>query len=181
MLEDALERSLRLAAGMDSRGYGRTGTATRASRRLTAALLLLGMIGLCAGAYGLLDATAPRFLGVPTIALGAALCSLGLAIGGRRVRRTAYRPDPWLWPEWVVAGGGVCCAALMFVSLGYQAADLNPSLSPLAWPTLPLLPTVGILLAGAAALAAPVPLRAGGNASPSAPVVVAPGREEVAA
>ena len=29
VLEDALDRSLRLAAAMDSRGYGRTGTATR--------------------------------------------------------------------------------------------------------------------------------------------------------
>jgi energy-coupling factor transport system permease protein len=181
VLEDALERSLRLAAGMDARGYGRTGTATRTSRRLTAALLLLGMIGLCAGAYGLLDATAPQLLGLPTIAVGAALCCLGLAIGGRRVRRTAYRPDPWLWPEWVVAGGGVCCAALMFVSLGYKAADLNPSLAPLAWPTLPLLPTFGILLAGAAALAAPVPLRARVSKQPSTPVVAAPDREEVPA
>ena len=37
VLEDALERSLRLAAAMDSRGYGRTGTATRRSRRVTGA------------------------------------------------------------------------------------------------------------------------------------------------
>ncbi len=59
VLEDALERSLRLAAAMDSRGYGRAGTATPRSRRATGALMLLGMCGLCAGAYGLLDATAP--------------------------------------------------------------------------------------------------------------------------
>lgn len=178
VLEDALERSLRLAAGMDARGYGRTGSATRGSRRLTATLLLLGMVGLCAGGYGLLDGTAPRLLGVPTIALGALLCCLGLAAGSRRVRRTAYRPDPWLWPEWVVSGGGVCCAALMFVSLGYSAADLNPSLAPLAWPTLPLLPVFGIVLAGAAALAAPVPPRSR-PAAPRASDV--PVREEVPA
>ena len=102
--------------------------ATRRSRRLTAALLLLGMLGLCVGAYGLLDGTAPRLLGLPTLALGALLCCRGLALGGRRVRRTGYRPDPWLRPEWVVAGCGVCCAALLIVSLGYDAADLNPSL-----------------------------------------------------
>ena len=171
VLEDALERSMRLAAGMDARGYGRTGTATRASRRVTAALLLVGMGGLCAGVYGLLDATAPRLLGLPTIALGAGLCCLGLLTGSRRVRRTAYRPDPWLWPEWVVSGGGVLCAALMFVSLGYRADDLNPFLAPLAWPTLPLLPTLGILLAGAAALAAPVPAR--GRVLPAAAAATA--------
>jgi energy-coupling factor transport system permease protein len=179
VFEDALERSLRLAAGMDARGYGRTGTATRGSRRLTAALLLLGMLGLCAGAYGLLDAAAPRPLGLPTVALGALLCCLGLAAGSRRVRRTAYRPDPWLWPEWVVSGGGMCCAALMFASLGYRAADLNPLFTPLAWPALPLLPTAGILLAGLAALAAPQPPRRRAVVGSADTVAVA--REEVPA
>ncbi len=159
VLEDALERSLRLAAGMDSRGYGRTGSATRGSRRLTAALLLLGMGGLCAGAYGLLDGTAPRLLGLPALCAGAALCVLGLIAGGRRVHRTAYRPDPWRLPEWLVALGGLACAVLMFTSTGYDPADLNPSLSPLAWPSLPVVPVLGILLAGVAGLAAPPPPR----------------------
>ncbi len=77
-----------------------------------------------------------------------------------------------------MSGGGVCCAALMFVSLGYSAADLNPSLAPLAWPTLPLLPVFGIVLAGAAALAAPVPPRSR-PAAPRASDV--PVREEVPA
>ncbi len=77
---------------------------TRSSRRLTATLMLSGMLGLCAGAYGLLDGTAPRFLGLPAILAGAALCCAGLMLGGRRVTRTNYRPDPWLAPEWIVAG-----------------------------------------------------------------------------
>jgi energy-coupling factor transport system permease protein len=159
VLEDALERSLQLAAGMDSRGYGRTGSATRTSRRLTATLMLLGMCGLCAGAYGLMDGTAPRLLGVPAILGGAVLCCAGLALGGRRVHRTAYRPDAWRLPEWLVATGGIGCAVIMFLSTGYSAADLNPPTSPLRWPPLPLLPVAGILLAGLAALAAPPPVR----------------------
>ncbi|OSC72723.1 cobalt ABC transporter permease, partial [Streptomyces sp. BF-3] len=84
VLEDALERSLRLAAAMDSRGYGRAGSATRRSRRLTGALMLLGMCGLCAGAYGLLDASAPKLLGLPALAAGSVLCLAGLRLGGRR-------------------------------------------------------------------------------------------------
>ena len=44
-----------LAAAMDSRGYGRTGRSTAASRRATAGLMVAGMLGLCVGAYGLLD------------------------------------------------------------------------------------------------------------------------------
>ncbi|WP_129289049.1 CbiQ family ECF transporter T component [Streptomyces sp. N1] len=157
VLEDALERSLRLAAAMDSRGYGRAGTATRRSRRTTGALMLLGMCGLCAGAYGLLDATAPAPLGLPAMALGALLCVAGLRTGGRRVTRTTYRPDPWRLPEWAVAGSGVFSALLLFTNLGYDPARLNPTFSPLTWPDLPLVPTAAILLAGTAGFLAPPP------------------------
>nr|WP_206327222.1 energy-coupling factor transporter transmembrane component T [Streptomyces sp. S3(2020)] len=157
VLEDALERSLRLAAAMDSRGYGRAGTATRGSRRITGALILLGMCGLCAGAYGLLDATAPAFLGLPAMGLGAALCLAGLRLGGRRVTRTTYRPDPWRLPEWAVAGSGVLSAVLLLTNLGYDPAQLNPTFYPLTWPDLPLVPTAAILLAGTAGFLSPPP------------------------
>ncbi|MFI8487843.1 energy-coupling factor transporter transmembrane component T [Streptomyces rubrogriseus] len=157
VLEDALERSLRLAAAMDSRGYGRAGRATRRSRRITGALILLGMCGLCAGAYGLLDATAPSFLGLPAMGLGALLCVAGLRLGGRRVTRTTYRPDPWRLPEWAVAGSGVLSAVLLFTNLGYDPAQLNPTFYPLTWPDLPLVPTAAILLAGTAGFLAPPP------------------------
>ncbi|MEU4148045.1 energy-coupling factor transporter transmembrane component T [Streptomyces parvulus] len=157
VLEDALERSLRLAAAMDSRGYGRSGSATRRSRRATGALMLLGMCGLCAGAYGLLDATAPSFLGLPAMGLGALLCVAGLRLGGRRVTRTTYRPDPWRLREWAVAGSGVLSAVLLFANLGYDPAQLNPTYYPLTWPDLPLVPTAAILLAGTAGFLAPPP------------------------
>ncbi|WP_405452069.1 energy-coupling factor transporter transmembrane component T [Streptomyces erythrochromogenes] len=157
VLEDALERSLRLAAAMDSRGYGRAGTATRRSRRATGALMLLGMCGLCAGAYGLLDATAPKLLGLPAMGAGALLCFAGLRLGGRRVTRTTYRPDPWHFAEWAVAGCGVLSAVLLFTNVGFNAAELNPSIYPLSWPTLPLVPAAAILLAGAAGFLAPPP------------------------
>ncbi|MEV5918536.1 energy-coupling factor transporter transmembrane component T [Streptomyces griseoincarnatus] len=157
VLEDALERSLRLAAAMDSRGYGRSGRATRRSRRITGALMLLGMCGLCAGAYGLLDATAPAFLGLPAMGLGALLCVAGLRLGGRRITRTTYRPDPWRLPEWAVAGSGVLSAVLLFTNLGYDPAQLNPTYYPLTWPDLPLVPTAAILLAGTAGFLAPSP------------------------
>jgi energy-coupling factor transport system permease protein len=157
VLEDALERSLRLAAAMDSRGYGRAGTATRASRRITGTLMIGGMLGLCAGAYGLLDGTAPKLLGLPAMLAGGVLCVSGLVLGGRRVRRTSYRPDPWRSAEWVVAGCGVCSAVLLFLTVGYSATDLNPSLYPLSWPSLPVVPALAVLIAGLAGLAAPPP------------------------
>ncbi|MFD7029549.1 energy-coupling factor transporter transmembrane component T [Streptomyces sp. NPDC059917] len=172
VLEDALERSLRLAAAMDSRGYGRAGTATRRSRRVTGALMLLGMCGLCAGAYGLLDATAPALLGLPAMGAGALLCFAGLRLGGRRITRTAYRPDPWRAAEWSVAGCGVLSAVLLFANVGFNAAELNPSIYPLSWPTLPLVPAAAVLLAGAAGFLAPPPT------PPARPAVPAPRTEE---
>ena len=176
VLEDALERSLSLAAGMDSRGYGRAGSASRARRRGTAALLLAGMLGLCIGVFGLLNTAGPHDFAWPAIAAGIALCVGGLAAGGRRVQRTAYRPDRWLWPEWVVAGGGILCAVALVADSTYSATALNPSLYPLTWPTLPVLPAAAILLAGLAALAAPPTGR------PHAPVrpAAAPAPERVA-
>jgi len=131
VLHDSLERSLRLAAGMDSRGYGRTGNATPASRRVTATLMLAGLAGLCIGAYGLLDTTVPHAVGIGGFAAGAALCLSGLALGGRRVSRSRYRPDPWRWPEWAVVSCGLASAVVLCLNTGYNPAALNPGLYPL--------------------------------------------------
>jgi energy-coupling factor transport system permease protein len=157
VLHDALERSLLLAAAMDSRGYGRTGSATRASRRLTAALLLAGLSGLCLGAYGLLDSGMPAALAIGGFAAGGTACVAGLFLGGRRVSRSHYRPDPWGWPEWAVSACGLVSAVGLCLTVGYNQAAVNPSLYPLQWPTLPLIPAVAILTAGLAAVVAPPP------------------------
>jgi energy-coupling factor transport system permease protein len=179
VLHDSLDRSLRLAAAMDSRGYGRTGSVSRASRRLTAALLLAGLAALCLGGYGLLDPTISRWFGIGGFAAGMALSVAGLVLGGRRVSRSRYRPDPWRWPEWVVAGSGLACAVVLCLNLGYNPAALNPAFYPLHWPSLPVVPALAILLTAAAALAAPppVPTATVGDkpvASPAEPVLGAP-------
>ena len=157
VLEDALERSLRLAAAMDSRGYGRTGTATRWSRRLTATLMLAGMFGLCVGAVGLLDASLPGALGLPMLLVGGLLCAAGLVVGGRRVMRTRYRPDPWRLAECVVVVCGAVPAVVFITGLGLSWSDLNPSYYPLTWPTLPVSAVLAILIAAVPAVAAPPP------------------------
>jgi energy-coupling factor transport system permease protein len=157
VLHDALERSLLLAASMDARGYGRTGGATRASRRLTAALLLAGLSGLCLGAYGLLGSSTSGGLAIGGFAAGTAACVAGLFLGGRRVSRSHYRPDPWGWPEWIVSGCGLVSAAGLCLTVGYSPAAVNPSLYPLQWPTLPLVPAAAILAAALAAVVAPPP------------------------
>lgn len=173
VLEDALSRSLMLAAAMDSRGYGRAGEVPARLRRITGALVLGGLLGLCLGLYGLLDPTAPRPLGLGALALGLVLATTGLVTGGRRIVRTTYRPDPWRSPEWAVAASGVAAALLMVLAGSYDPLQLHPSLYPLRWPDLPLVPLAAILLGLLPAVAAPEPLRA----APRPPAV----REKVAA
>ncbi|MGZ4437983.1 MAG: energy-coupling factor transporter transmembrane component T [Nocardioides sp.] len=156
VVEGALERSVELAAAMDSRGYGRTTDPDRVSRRTTGLLVLAGLLGICVGVYGLLDATAPAWLGLPMLLAGGALAGAGVLAGGRRTGRTRYRPDPWALPEWAVTLCGVAAAA---------GAALNAALAPeqmvLAGPTVvppvPLLACAGILVAVLPAVLAPPP------------------------
>ncbi len=159
VLEDALERSLHLAAAMDSRGYGRIGGSPRRWRRAVGMVMIVGMCGLCIGVYGLLNTSAPGVAGLPSLVAGSALCCLALALGGRRVRRTQYRPDPWTLPEWVVVASGLVPAVVLVAAFGYHEATLNPSTDPLVWPTLPVVPALAILVAALAAVAAPPPVR----------------------
>jgi energy-coupling factor transport system permease protein len=159
VLHDALDRSFQLAAAMDSRGYGRVGEVPARVRRLTATLLLAGLLGLCLGTYGLLDTSTPRLLGVPALTFGIALAAAGLALGGRRIQRTRYRPDRWAFAEWCTAASGVVAAIGAVIAGSHNASALNPSTFPLAWPTLPVLPVVAILCALLpAALTPPPPL-----------------------
>ena len=168
VLEDALARSLMLAASMDSRGYGRSADMPLRVRRATSALVVGGLAGICLGLYGLLDNTAPQLLGTAGLAAGAALALAGLHLGGRRVRRTSYRPDPWRTPEWVVAGSGVLAAAAVVTLSAANPLLLHPSLTAPAWPDLPTLPLLAVLLGLVAGVAAPRPQRAG--ARPARPV-----------
>jgi energy-coupling factor transport system permease protein len=159
VLEGALDRSVELAAAMDSRGYGRTTDASRVDRRVTALLTFGGLLGVCVGVYGLLDASTSALLGLPSLLLGALLAAAGLALGGRRTRRTRYRPDPWALPEWLVAGSGLVAAAGLFVTGALDPAALHLS-GPLAVPPVPWLPVVTVLVALLPAVAAPAPPRA---------------------
>ncbi|WP_297785704.1 energy-coupling factor transporter transmembrane component T [Aeromicrobium sp.] len=121
VLEDALERSITLAAGMDARGYGRSGQASRTERMVTGTLMLAGLTGLCVGTYGFLDSTAPRLLAWPMLLLGVLLAVGGFVAAGRRVERTRYRPDTWRLGELVAAGSGLAVAVLVHV-----IADRDP-------------------------------------------------------
>jgi energy-coupling factor transport system permease protein len=133
VMEDALERSMSLAAGMDARGYGRSGDLTRAQRRTTGMLLLTGLIGICVGTYALLDQTAPRWLVLPGLVGGVAIAVGGFWSAGRRVQRSRYRPDRWRAAEIGVAMSGLAVAVGL---LGVLRGD------PVLYPPLDAFPTV---------------------------------------
>jgi len=149
VLEDALERSLAMAAGMDARGYGRAGTVSAAQRRRTGTFMLLGLIGVCVGTYAVLDPTAPRWLAGPMLVAGLLVAGLGFVSAGSGVQRTRYRPDTWRWPEFVVLGSGLVVGVAVWwinrhqIAIAYPGTDVVPQLSPLA------LAALAIGLAGA--------------------------------
>jgi energy-coupling factor transport system permease protein len=173
VLEGALEHSVELAAAMDSRGYGRTVDASRVSRRLTAALLYGGLLGVCVGVYGLLDGTASAWLGLPMLLAGAALAAVGIAVGGRRTARTRYRPDPWALPEWLVAGCGAVAAVATFVNVSRAPEQLYLATVTMV-PPVPVLACLGILVAVLpAVLAPPQPVVRSTPVSPDQPLEVA--------
>ena len=158
VLADALDRSLALAAAMDSRGYGRMADVPATMRRTTGALVLTGLCGICVGLYGLLDPTSPGWLGLPILCVGVAAAVAGMWLAGRRVQRTVYRPDAWQPDETLVAASGILAAAALWLAGVLDPAALEPSIVPLAWPALAPIATVGILLALLPAWLAP-PLR----------------------
>jgi energy-coupling factor transport system permease protein len=155
VLEGGLERSIQLAAAMDSRGYGRSGPLSESQRRTQTALVLAGFAGVLMGLYGLMDTAAPRWLGWPMLGLGMLIAAVGLRQAGRRSVRTAYRRDPWAMPEWLTAGSGAL-VAVVFALTGPTA--LMVMVTPMAWPAAPALPLLVVLLAaGPAAWTPPVP------------------------
>ncbi len=168
VLADALDRSLMLAAAMDSRGYGRHGQASARSRAVTGSLTVLGLLGVCVGVYALLDGSTPRLLALPTLLAGLLVASSGFLVAGRRVRATRYRPDPLDLAAWLVAGCGVTTGVVLYLTVWVDPGNLNPSLSPLRWPELSVVPLLGVVVGALPAWLSPPPVSgpSGGIAAP---------------
>lgn len=159
VLEDTLERSMALAASMDSRGYGRRDATSPGRHRVTGALMLGGLLGMAVGSYGLLDTASPDWIGLPVLLAGVVLGALGLASGSASVTRTTYRPSPWRLPETLTAACGIVAAAAAFASIAWEPSTLTMPLTPIGPPPLPWLLTLGLLVATLPGLLTPEPPR----------------------
>ncbi len=156
VFEGALEKSVTLAAAMDSRGYGRRGSISAANRRLNSALLLIGLVAACIGAYALISAGSPAALGLPMLVAGVSVCIISITMSARAAVRTRYRPDPWAIPEMLVSTAGVVVAFSFVGSLWLSLAGIETPSNPPTWPALPLLPLAGLLIAATPAVTAPL-------------------------
>ncbi|MEU8416374.1 energy-coupling factor transporter transmembrane component T [Amycolatopsis japonica] len=157
VLEDALSRSLQLAASMDSRGYGRAGTVEARARLITGTLMIIGLLGVCVGVYATLDGSTPRYLAAPVLSVGVVIGLAGFWSAGKRVRRTRYRPDRWQPPEIVVALSGIAVAAVLFTTSEVNPMNMNPSLIGLSWPSLSWVSLLGVLIGVLPAFLTPAP------------------------
>ncbi len=158
VMEDALERSMSLAAGMDVRGYGRSGGASRRQRWITGSLMVLALIGISMGAYVALDQSGsrPPWLAAVLVLLGLGVTVLSFWSAGRRVQRTRYRPDSWRREEVLVAGCGLLVAAGFIGWVNDQTQVLFPApMQPLtlSWQVLVIL-----LVAALPAVVSPPPV-----------------------
>lgn len=111
VLQDALERSLTLAASMDSRGYARV---HHGSSRVVLALLLTALVSAAVGCYALLDGSGPPWLAVPLLGGSGTVAVAASIIASRHAAVTRYRPDVWRARE---SGIAVCGAALATLAL----------------------------------------------------------------
>jgi energy-coupling factor transport system permease protein len=150
VLETAFERSLGLAASMESRGYGRAVRSTATTRRTATGLALVGLVGVLAGLYGLLDASAGGVLGLPLLAVGALLAAASLVVGASRDARSGHRRDRWGWTETLTVVCGAAPAAVLVTAAARGWEGVVPSQQA----HLPAVPLAGVLALLVAALPA---------------------------
>ncbi|MGH8889379.1 MAG: CbiQ family ECF transporter T component [Acidothermaceae bacterium] len=158
VLQDALERSIDLAAAMDSRGFGRRGPVSLRRRRLTTAAVLAGLLAVACAVYGLLDSGSPAIVGVPLLIAGSVIAAGSILLGGRGVVRSKYRPDPWRGPEWFTICAGAAALAGTILAGRSFPGSLQTGTYPIVAPELPWPALVGIVIALAPAWLSPRPI-----------------------
>ncbi|MFZ2625027.1 MAG: energy-coupling factor transporter transmembrane component T [Propionibacterium sp.] len=144
VLQDAVERSMTLAAGMESRGYGSTRDRARVGRgaglAMLASLTLLGF-----GAFALLALSDGAVLALVSLGAGVLAAVAALRISGRQLAVTRYRPSPWQAREYLTALAGLS-TLLATLALGSLAPTVaTPTNSPVGWP--PLHPLMLVIVA----------------------------------
>jgi energy-coupling factor transport system permease protein len=162
VLHSAMDRSITLAAAMDSRGYGRSADRSRTHRLLTGGALLTGLVLVVIGVFLLLGVAAPTWgaWGLVAVVVGLGFAALSLTLAGRRSVRTRYRPNTWHAPDILTALCGAATAALFIAAARIDPAGMTTTTEPPVWPSLPWLSLVGLAIALAPGWLTPAPPKA---------------------
>jgi energy-coupling factor transport system permease protein len=156
ILETGLERAVRLAESMDSRGFGR-GRAT-ASERLSgwfgfASLLALG------GSFVALVGHA-RLAAVLLGVLGAIGLAVAVLVASKQTTRARYRPRRLTGPDRALIAAALAAPGFLALLTVLGDESLSWGASPLRWPAFHLLPALAIGLLLAPLMRRPASMRA---------------------
>ena len=113
ILEDTVGRSMALAASMDARGFGRTGTMSKIQVFTSRAGSLIAVTLFAVGSYLLLTGVAVE-VWLLTFAFGLAGFAISLRVSSLTQIKTKFRPDKWRRIDFVVVA---VAAAIASVSL----------------------------------------------------------------
>jgi energy-coupling factor transport system permease protein len=142
VLETGLERAVRLAESMDSRGYGRV--RPQPLDRLAVVLSGIALVGLASSVVALVGQSggvAAGLAAVSVVALVAAVVLSGRSAPTRyRARRLARR-------DALVMAGVLVVPVVLAVCTAVDVRDLawDPAVLPFHWPGLPLVPAVALV------------------------------------
>lgn len=157
VLHGAMDRSITLAAAMDSRGYGRTGHRSMRERRLSGGALLAGLIFATIGTYGLLGTGSAPIWSLLLMSVGIISATFSMVLAGKRSTRTRYRPNLWKLPDVVTAACGAGVASAFLAASWINPLAMSTATSPPAWPSIPFLAVLGIALVTLPAFVTPEP------------------------
>ena len=163
VLADALDRSLALAAAMESRGHGLTDPLGRRERAAAGGAATAGLCLLGAGSFLVISSAGRQAGGWLALAAGLALVLCAFRVYGRRVKTTVYRPTPARPADGAIAAAGLAVPAALSIA---HSADVAAATSGLLIPPpLPAAAVLGVAVAVAGAMAwsrTPTPSPAGG-------------------
>lgn len=135
VLEDALERSMDLAASMGARGFGRVRIVPSSRRSVLCGILAAGgILSLVVGIYGVLSQASPIHVGPELVLVGALLVTIGILGSGRRSSRTHYRPAPFGWRSLICASSGAAVLVGISILGALEPTATSYSPYPLSWP-----------------------------------------------
>lgn len=115
-LEDTIDRSLALAASMDSRGFGRRGTMSNSEVRTARTFSLLAITLILVGTYFLLTTGTEQFTALGCLGLGVGFIAAAVRLTAKRSTRTRYKKQRFAVQDFLIAGFGIASVlAAMFL------------------------------------------------------------------